>query len=81
MPKPRKERGRPMKRPYPPRVDATAEEIARAVFFMPADHEWEYKKVDADVIYRCDRCRQAVYFPETLYVNGLCESCHSKASS
>ena len=29
MPKPKKERGRPLKRPYPPRVDATAEEMAR----------------------------------------------------
>ena len=31
MPKRKKERGRPMKRPYPPRVDATPEEMAQAV--------------------------------------------------
>ena len=39
----RKERGRPLKRKYPPKVDATAEEMAQAIFRTPVDHEWEYE--------------------------------------
>ena len=31
MPRKKKGRGRPMKRRYPPRVDATAEEVAKAM--------------------------------------------------
>ena len=33
----KKERGRPMENLYPPRIDATAEEIAQAMLAMPAD--------------------------------------------
>ena len=34
------ERCRPMKREYPPRVDASAENIVQAMF----DHKWEYEE-------------------------------------
>ena len=44
-----KERGRPMKKPYPPRVDATAEEVVRAMFAIPADRDWEYLKPEPNV--------------------------------
>ena len=37
-------RGRPVERPLPSRIDASPEEIARAFFRLPADHEWQYDK-------------------------------------
>ena len=37
MPKRKKnERGRPLKKRYPPRIDATAEDMAREMFSLPA---------------------------------------------
>ena len=42
-----------MQRGYPSRVDATPEEMARAMFSLPADHEWEYEKTGGNV-YRCE---------------------------
>ena len=76
MPKRKKERGRPLKKRYPPRVDATPEELARAIFKMPADHEWEYQKTEGGTVYRCVDCKKAVYYPNTLYRDGRCEACH-----
>ena len=71
-----KERGRPMKAKnrYPPRVDATADDMARAMFSLPADHEWEYEKAPPE--YRCSDCGEAVHYPDTLYRDGRCEACH-----
>ena len=40
----KKERGRPLERKYPPRVDATAEEIAQAMLTAPVKTKWEYLK-------------------------------------
>ena len=37
----KKELGRPA-RALPPRTDATPEELAKAMFALPADHEWKY---------------------------------------
>ena len=71
----RKERGRPGRK-YPPRVDATAEELAQAIFRMPVDHEWEYEKPKVGPIYRCVDCGEKVYYPDTLYRDGRCEACH-----
>ena len=50
MPRRKKERGRPPKAKnlYPPRVDATAEEMARAMFRLPADHQREYPGTGAE---------------------------------
>ena len=72
----RRERGRPLERKYPPKVDATAEELARAIFRMPVDHEWEYEKSEVGPIYRCVVCKQEVNYPDTLYRDGRCEACH-----
>ena len=75
MPKRKNERGRPMKKLYPPRVDATPEEMAQAMFSLPADHQWEY--LESEPEYRCADCKQAVNYPDTLYRDGRCESCHA----
>ena len=75
MPRPKKERGRPLERRYPPRVDATAEEIAQAMFTLPANREWAYMK-NGNTVYRCQDCGKAVYYPDTLYRDGRCEGCH-----
>ena len=37
-PRRKKERGRPMKKSYPPRADATPEEMVRAIFALPPIH-------------------------------------------
>ena len=74
----KKERGRPPKKKnlYPPRVDATAEEMAQAMFALPADHQWEYPNAGPDgPVYRCADCEREVHYPETLYRDGRCESC------
>ena len=39
-----KKRGRPATKPLPPRIDAPPEAIAKAMFELPRDHEWEYLK-------------------------------------
>jgi len=69
------ERGRPMKRGYAPRIDATPEEMAKAMFALPADHQWEYEK-DPGKVYTCADCGREVAYPETLYRDGRCENCH-----
>ena len=69
------ERGRPMKRTYAPRIDATPEEMARAMFSLPADHQWEYEK-EGGKVYTCADCGREVAYPETLYRDGRCEDCH-----
>ena len=78
MPKRKKERGRPMEHKYPPRIDATAEEIAQAMFSVPADRDWEYLKSEPE--YRCVDCDKAVNYPDTLYQDGRCETCHAAVS-
>ena len=75
MSKRKKERGRPMEKLYPPRTDLTAEEIAQAMFAMPAGHKWEY--TDSEPEYRCVDCQQIVNYPDTLYQDGRCETCHT----
>ncbi len=39
-----KKRGRPVTKSLPPRIDASPEAIAKAMFELPRDHEWEYEK-------------------------------------
>ena len=70
----KKERGLPMLKRYPPRVDATTEEMVRAMFDLPAGHQWKYEKGDGKV-YRCVDCKREVWYPETLYRDGRCEAC------
>lgn len=38
---PKKPRGRPPK-PLPERIDASPEEIAKAMLSLPKDHKWKY---------------------------------------
>ena len=64
-------RGRPMKKGYPPRIDATPEEIARTVL-NGGRPKARVKSQD----YRCRGCRREVHYPETLYRDGRCLSCH-----
>ncbi len=71
----KRERGRPMKQGYAPRIDATPEEMAKAMFSLPADHQWEYEK-EGGKVYRCVNCEREVAYPETLYRDGRCEDCH-----
>ena len=67
-----------MKRPYPPRVDATPEELAQAMFGMPANHQWEYPNAGAEgPVYRCSDCEREVNYPDTLYQDGRCEGCQT----
>ena len=75
MPRPKKERGRPLGRRYPPRVDATAEEMAQAMFSLPANREWAYMKSKPE--YRCLDCGEEIYYPNTLYRDGRCGGCHT----
>ena len=80
MPRTRKGpgRGRPA-RPLPPKIDATMEEMAKAMLAMPADHEWQYEKGEGKV-YQCEKCGRVVNSPETLHQDGLCDGCHNAPS-
>ena len=72
----KKPRGRPMKKAYPPRIDATPEEIARAV--LKGGRPTARVKSRT---YRCGACGRAVRYPETLYRDGRCPECHAAASA
>ena len=74
--KPTTERGRPGRK-YPPRIDATPEEMAQAMFALPAGHEWQYEK-DGGKVYRCVDCKREVWYPETLYRDGRCGECYGQ---
>ena len=41
MPRKKKALGRPA-RALPPRTEATPEQLAKAMFALPANHEWKY---------------------------------------
>ena len=80
MPRPKKDRGRPMKRRYPPRIDAAAEDIAKELLSLPGNRRWEYQEAGSQgTVYRCQDCEREVHYPETLYRDGRCESCHAAA--
>ena len=72
-----RERGRPA-RPLPPRIDATPESMAQAMFRLPADYEWQYAK-DGGAVYRCVECGREVAYLETLYNDDRCDECHAAA--
>ena len=72
MSRPKKERGRPLKHPYPPRIDATPEQLAQAFF---AAQRSDSPRAKAD--YRCAECLREVHYPDTLYADGLCRGCHA----
>jgi hypothetical protein len=60
--------GRPLERVYPPRIDASPEEIARAVLAAPPPPLQERT-------YTCAGCARAVAYPETLYRDDRCADC------
>ena len=66
----KKQMGRPG-RPYPPRIDATPEEIAHVVLNVGRP-KGPVKAMD----YCCIDCERLVTYPETLYRDGRCEKCH-----
>ena len=68
-----KDKGRPSRK-YPPRIDAEPEEIVRVVL-RGGRPTGPVKDRD----YRCTTCERGVYFPETLYNDGLCPECHAAA--
>ncbi len=71
MPRPKKERGRPMKRRYPPRIDATPEQIAKTMFQASLTGVSDVE----EHTYHCIACHRPVYYPETLYEAGNCKNC------
>ena len=76
MPRKKRERGRPIKNKYPPRIDASPEAIAEAFFSVPAN-----TPVKADADYRCVGCQREVNYPDTLYNDGRCEKCHKAVAA
>lgn len=68
MPRRKKPRGRPSTRRYPPRIDATAEEIAQAVLqARPLE-----APLDTEKVYFCAACGREICYPEVLYRDGKC---------
>ena len=61
-----KERGRPMERAYPPRIDATAEHIAHRVLNASRP-----KRGVREQDYGCADCGRPIAYPETLGDVGL----------
>ena len=74
MVKRKKALGRPMEKGYPPKIDATPEELIQAMFRASLD-----MVVDTDKVYRCKECAREVNYPETLYRDGCCQACHTAA--
>ena len=66
-----KKRVRSTKAPLPPRIDASPEELARAMFNSPPSKSSSAKS------YHCERCGRQVSFPEVLNEDGVCMACHS----
>ena len=73
MPRKKKERGRPPVRKYPPRTDATVDELVAAFFKSgPLATGGEPRE------YHCAACGRGVYYPEILYRDGRCADCTSR---
>ena len=69
MPKLKKRRG------YPPRIDATMEQIADAMLTTAPP------PVTATQDYRCAECERIVEWPETLFADHRCEECHHRQAA
>ena len=65
-------RGRPQERLYPPKIDATMDELASAALNAPPPQGKLRPKE-----YHCGACGRAVHYPEILYRDGRCEECHA----
>ena len=77
MPRRKKERGRPVTRRLPPRIDAPPEQIAQAMFRLPANHRGRYER-NGGAEYHCAAGQREVHYPETLYNDGRCQECHGQ---
>lgn len=62
--------GRPMERGFPPRLDATADEIATAVLTAPVG-----RSESEPMEFRCHDCAKVVEYPNTLSRMGRCKEC------
>ena len=72
MPRKKPEKGRPLGRKYPPKIDASPEEIAKVFFSTTPNNENLMSRA-----YTCTQCGREVVYPETLFDGGLCEACHA----
>lgn len=63
--------GRPAIHPLPPRIDASPEDIARAFFRSSATRDTGPRK------YNCSSCGRQVKYPDVLFDDGKCSTCHS----
>ena len=71
MPRAKKpEKGRPLGHKYPPKIDASPEQIAQRFFRRRPDDDDLVMKA-----YRCAQCKREVAYPETLFEGGLCAEC------
>lgn len=71
-------RGRPA-RPLPPRIDASADELAeRMMRTLPIGERRPKLVINPDADYHCVVCARPVYYPEILYRDGKCEECHNR---
>ena len=66
----KKQPGRPS-RPLPPRTEVTPEELAKAMFALPAEHERRCLR-EGPPEYQCGNCGQMVSYPNVLTEAGLC---------
>ena len=73
--KSKKPMGRPAKKVLPPKIDATPEQVARAVL-----NAGRPKGAVVGKLYYCRDCEEQVAWPATLYNDGRCESCHQTAT-
>ena len=71
----KKPMGRPSTKVLPPRIDSTPEEIAHVVL-----NAGRPKGPVQGRDYFCRDCKRQVAFPETLYNDNRCESCHETAA-
>ena len=71
----RKAKGRPRERLYPPRIDATPEQVAHVVL-NAGRPKGRLKPRD----YYCGGCNRQVSYPEILHDDGRCEVCHEAAA-
>ena len=75
MSRKKEERGRPV-RGYPPRIDATPDQLAEVLLRVGRPTE----PIDDSKVYRCVVCKRDVYYPDTLYNDGGCPECHAARS-
>ena len=71
----KKELGRPITVHYPPRIDATPEEIA-CVLLSAGSITGRVSGRN----YYCRDCRRQMAYPEVLYQGDRCEKCHKAAA-